>query len=126
MIGSVLRKLLDSFVVRKHVAMDATQQGDGNFQDRNKEVIRGLTDRSITHQCGYVSTSGLDGGAHLNSRILEPQNSGIQVCAALAFLRLLLRKEEDKVGFSDDVETGAMFHKNSGLLVIHVVGYLVD
>lgn len=97
--------------------MDAAQKGYGDFQDRHKEVIRGLTDRSITHRWRYVTT-GILAAAH--SVMMLPLR---QLSALLGFL---LREEKDQVGFRDDIETGALFHKDSGLLMVHVVGDFVD
>ena len=100
MIHPVLGKLLDSLVIRKNIAMDTAHQGNSDFQDGNKEVIRGLTDRPITHQCRYVNT--------------------------LALFGLLLGQEEDKVGFRDDVEACSILHKDRGVLMIHVMRDFID
>jgi len=38
-IAAILRKLFDGVVVREDIAMNATKQGNGYFQNGNKEVI---------------------------------------------------------------------------------------
>ena len=107
--------------------MDAAQQRNGNFQDRNKEVIRGLTDRSITHRCRYSSTRAI--GA-VYDRAFFPEINEVRAIIDRAYrlplLGFLLREEEDQVGLRDDIETGTLFHKDRGPLMVHIVGDFVD
>src|SRR6266496_2856819 len=49
-IASILGKLFDCVVIREHVAMNASQQWNGNFQDWNKQMIRGFADWPPTIQ----------------------------------------------------------------------------
>ena len=48
-IAAILRKLFHRFLVGEDIAMNATQKRDGNFQYRNKKVIRRLADFAARH-----------------------------------------------------------------------------
>src|SRR5262245_36928807 len=49
-VASILGKLLHGIVVSEYIAMNAAQERNGNFQDRNKKVIRGFADFAGTHR----------------------------------------------------------------------------
>ncbi len=49
-VTAVFCKLFDRIVVRKHVAMNTSEQGDGNFEDGNEQVICRIADLVITHR----------------------------------------------------------------------------
>src|SRR5688572_30833194 len=49
MVAPVLREFFHSVLKCKGVAVNATQQRDGNLKNRNKKVIRGFANRPVTH-----------------------------------------------------------------------------
>jgi hypothetical protein len=50
MIAPVFCKLFDGIVVRKHIAMNTAEQGRGNFEDGDEQVIRRIADLVIAHR----------------------------------------------------------------------------
>ncbi|PYS30643.1 MAG: hypothetical protein DMG11_04425 [Acidobacteria bacterium] len=56
MIAAIFRELFHRIVVGKDVAMDTAKQWDSDFKYRNKQMIRGLADRSVSHRWGNVTT----------------------------------------------------------------------
>jgi hypothetical protein len=49
MISTIFGQLFDRVVIGEYIAVDASQQWDIDFQDRNKEMIRRFADWPIAH-----------------------------------------------------------------------------
>jgi hypothetical protein len=62
-IASILRELFHGIVIGKNIAMDATQQRYGNFQDGNKKMVCRFTNRAFTHSLRNLSTGILEARA---------------------------------------------------------------
>ena len=49
-IAPVFCKLFDGIVVRKHIAMNTSEQRNGNLEDGDEQVIRRIADLVIAHR----------------------------------------------------------------------------
>ena len=49
MISTVFSELLDRIVIGKDITMDASQERDVDFQDRNEEMVGRFTDWPMAH-----------------------------------------------------------------------------
>jgi hypothetical protein len=56
-VASILGKLFDGVVVCEDIAMNATHERNGNFQDRNEEMIRGFANWTGAHRGHHGNTA---------------------------------------------------------------------
>ena len=56
-VASILGELFDGVVVCEDIAMNATHERNGNFQDRNEEMIRGFANCTGAHQGHHGNTA---------------------------------------------------------------------
>src|SRR2546428_9961220 len=59
-------------------------------------------------------------------RLKSPSKRPRSVCPLRVELLFLFRQEKNQVGFCDDVEAARVLHENSGSLMIHIVGDLLE
>ena len=50
MIAPVFGKLFDGFVIGKHIAMNTSEQGNGNLEDGDEQMIRRIADLAVAHR----------------------------------------------------------------------------
>ena len=56
-VASILGELLDGVVVCEHIAMNATHERNGNFQDRNEQMIRRFANWTGAHRGHHGNTA---------------------------------------------------------------------